>query len=365
MLKTLKKSPFINLNIAHLKEQNNFPILEVFITSYLTELSKLLGTDLRGDYILIEDNVQYLKGKILLKDHIKYNSINKTRFFCQFDEFNTNISPNKLIKATLLRLFTISSSSFNKKKIIKSLQFFEMIDIPSDLDSDIRYCIEREKFLNNYGNLIKWSEIFLKNKSFTNFHGNSINQAILFPMEKLFESYIAYLIKKQCKGITLESQDKRYCLVNQKADRNDINYTQKRFPLKPDLVINNNEVILDTKWKIIDSFTKKFDIKEADIYQMHAYGRRYQEERIAKTAPRLALIYPLNKDFKNSLNQFRFGNDLLLDVIPFDFSKQDHGKHIEDDIIKLLFKNTIKSSLYKQNDNNLLSQAAEEENNYG
>ena len=172
MLKTLKNSPFINLNVAHLKEQNNFPILEVFIASYLDELIKLTSKELRGDYVSKEENTTFLKGKLLLKEQIKFNSINQARFYCHFDEFNTNIPPNKLIKSTLTRLFSITSSNQNKKKIIKSLQHFDSVSDCSNIVTDIAYCKTRAKALNNYGNLINWSEVFLKNKSFTNFHGN-------------------------------------------------------------------------------------------------------------------------------------------------------------------------------------------------
>ncbi len=329
MLKTLKNSPFINLNIAHLKEQKNFPILEVFIASYLDELIKLTSKELRGDYISVEDNCKFLKGKLLIKDHIKLNSFNKTNFYCQFDEFNTNIPPNKLIKSTLLKLDKITTSNKNKKKIIKSIQHFESIHKCTDIDSDIAYCRTREKALINYGNLINWSEIFLKNKSFTNFSGSSINQAILFPMERLFESYIAHLIKKYCDGYFIATQDKRYYLVSQKRNEADFNYSSKKFLLKPDIVINDNKVIIDTKWKILNSENKKYDIKEADIYQMHAYGTKYSRE---KEIPRLALIYPINPNFQEKLMQFRYGEDMYLDVIPFDFG----NKFPEDEIIKIV-----------------------------
>jgi 5-methylcytosine-specific restriction enzyme subunit McrC len=371
MLKRLKNSPFVNLNVAHLKEQKNFPILEVFISSYLTELSYLLSKELRGDYVTAEDNTRFLKGKLLLKDHIKKNSYNKTNFFCQFDEFKTNIPPNKLIKSTLLKLNEIAFSNLNKKRIIKSLQYFELVDISMDINSDINYCNSRARGFINYGNLIRWSEIFLMNKSFTNFHGKSINQAILFPMEKLFESYIGYLIKKFCAGLSIKTQDKRYYLVSQKNNHNDSNYSKQKFQLKPDFVINTDlgemELIIDTKWKILNSDTKKYEIKEADIYQMHAYGRRYQNERQGKSAPRLVLIYPLNPMFQDQLPQFKYGKDLLLDVIPFDFSKKDHGKHISE-IIEHLIKNIplkrAAATIYNINDNDELSIAAESKIEY-
>jgi 5-methylcytosine-specific restriction enzyme subunit McrC len=325
MLKTLKNSPFINLNIAHLKEQKNFPILEVFIASYLDELINLTSKELRGDYIQVEDNCKFLKGKLLLKENIKLNSFNKTNFYCQFDEFNTNIPPNKLIKSTLLKLNKITTSNKNKKKILKSIQHFDSVTNCVDIESDIAYCRTREKALVNYGNLINWSEIFLKNKSFTNFSGNSINQAILFPMEKLFESYIAHLLKKYCNGYTIRTQDIRFFLVGQKRNEEDLDYTLNKFLLKPDVVINEYKLIMDTKWKILNSESRKYDIKEADIYQMHAYGSRYST---VLGKPRLALIYPKNPNFQEKLLQFRYGEDLFLDIIPFNFGNKSAENEI-------------------------------------
>jgi 5-methylcytosine-specific restriction enzyme subunit McrC len=352
MLKTLKNSPFINLNVAHLKEQKNFPILEVFIGSYLDELIKLTSKELRGDYIKIEDNCKFLKGKLLLKEHIKLNSFNKTNFYCQFDEFNTNIPPNKLIKSTLLKLNKITTSNKNKKKVLKSIQHFDSVNNCIDIASDIAYCRSREKALINYGSLINWSEIFLKNKSFTNFSGNSINQAILFPMEKLFESYIAFLLKKYCNGFSVKSQDRRYFLVGQKRNDEDLDYTINKFLLKPDVVINDFELIMDTKWKILNSESRKYDIKESDIYQMNAYGSRYSSNQLIK--PRLALIYPKNPNFQEKLLQFRYGDDMYLDVIPFDFS----NKNPENEIITIV-KHFFKPKPYLERDDELIGLAAE------
>ena len=50
MLKTLSNSPFLNLQFAHLKEVDKFPILEIFINAYLSELKILLSRHLIKDY---------------------------------------------------------------------------------------------------------------------------------------------------------------------------------------------------------------------------------------------------------------------------------------------------------------------------
>ena len=325
MLKSLKNSPFVNLNIAHLKERKNFPILEIFISSYLDELAILASKELRGDYVLTEDNTPFLKGKLLLKKHIKYNSAVQTKFYCEFDEFNKNIPPNKLLKTTLFKLKSITSSNKNKKKALKLLQNFDSVDISKSIDSDLFYCKTRKKSLDLYGCLIDWSEVFLKNKSFTSFHGKSINQAILFPMEKLFESYITQLLKKYCRGHIIDAQDKKYCLIGQKTTESDTLYSDKKFTLKPDIVFNKDEIILDTKWKVLNENSKKYDIKEGDIYQMHAYGRRYQSDATNNKAPRLGLIYPWNPNFENTILQMRYEGgkqSMLLDILSFDFDEE-------------------------------------------
>ena len=336
MLKTLSNTPFINLNTAHLKEAKDFPLLEIFITTYLDELGKLINHELRGDYQLVQENVKFIKGKLQISEHIKRNSYRQTHFYCSHHEFSENISPNRIIKSTLFHLLKISRYEKNKSRIIKFLEYFKNVEFSISLESDLSYSKGNKKFLSRYLNLLLWSEIYLKNKSFTIFHGASINQAILFPMERLFESYIAFLIKKYCNGLSIATQDKRYFLVNQKLNPSDESYGKKLFQLRPDIVIGGDLLIIDTKWKMVDSHSRKYDIQEADIYQMNAYGRRYQSANVTKRAPRLGLIYPKTPDFNKSLLQMRYGEDLYLDVVPFDLNSDNSAGEIKH-VIQTLF----------------------------
>ncbi len=347
MLKSLKNSPFINLSSAHVNASKNLPILEVFITNYLLELEKLLNRQLKGDYITTQDNINFLRGKLKLKENIKFNSIDKSKFYCEFDCFDTNTPPNKLIKSCLLKLLKSSCSSKNKNKINKILSSFGHIDRSTDFKSDFSFCDNRKRILINYVKILEWSRIFLDNKSFTNFHGKSVNQAVLFPMEKLFESYIAHLLKKHFSSIEIKTQDKRYFLLNQKKHVEDENYSLNKFQLKPDIVINDDKIIIDTKWKILNQENNKFDIKESDVYQMHAYGRRYQDEN-SGVAPRMALIYPKSSNFQNKLNQFRYGGNLLLDVYPFDFFKNS-----KDEISLIINELLVNKDFLRSKQNNI------------
>ncbi|OUT11696.1 hypothetical protein B9N62_04470 [Campylobacter concisus] len=62
MLKTLKNHPFKNINIANLKSLN-LPLLEIFISMFLGEVSKLIKIGIKSDYVELEDNLKIFKRK--------------------------------------------------------------------------------------------------------------------------------------------------------------------------------------------------------------------------------------------------------------------------------------------------------------
>ena len=134
---------------------------------------------------------------------------------------------------------------------------------------------------------MNWSKVFLKNKSFTTFSGDTVSRALLFPMEKLFEAYVAKYAKQVFDDCYVSAQDKGYYLFN---------IPSNQFSLRPDLVITKPDgtiIIMDTKWKnLINDSRKNYGISQADMYQMYAYAKKYNTKNIY-------LLYPLNNEMKD------------------------------------------------------------------
>ncbi len=322
MLKHLKNSPFVNVSKAHLEAPKDFPILEVFIKSYILEVESQLQHGIKHDYILHEENVSFLKGKLKIIENIKRNHSNKARFYCEFSDYSPNIAINRVIKSTLLKLVNLSNNYQNIYSINKIISHLEDVEPSTDFKSDFSKINLANKLFLKYKTTIEWSEIFLMNKSFTNFKGVNLNMAILFPMEKIFEDYLAYLFKKYSDGYKIKTQDRAYFLVEHKSE--------KRFGLRPDIVIDKEEVrqkVIDTKWKLLDenSERRNYNISQADMYQLYAYGKKYTSPT---QEPRLVLLYPSNPNFTKKLNEFIYEGDLKLEVVPFDFTK-DEKEQIE------------------------------------
>jgi len=85
--------------------------------------------------------------------------------------------------------------------------------------------------------------------------------------------------------------------------------------------------VIDTKWKLLDEYAerKNYNISQADMYQLYAYGKKYTS---VTHEPRLVLLYPSNPNFTNKLEHFIYEGDLKLEVVPFDFNK-DEKEQIE------------------------------------
>lgn len=110
--------------------------------------------------------------------------------------------------------------------------------------------------------------------------------AFLFPMEKLFESFVSFWLKKCAKDFKVKTQESGKYLL-QDEENKDI------FCLKPDIIMRGKDriIIVDTKWKIPDSSIdeKKYGISQSDLYQMRAYASKY---RLESKRVRVVLIYP-------------------------------------------------------------------------
>ena len=283
MLSSLKEFKGKSFKNAQLND-SKLPIYEVFIQMYLNEVQELLKKGLKSDYLTIEGNITFFKGKFLINQHLKHNIIRKDRFYMAYDEFHINRPENRLIKTTLLKLNKISSNGKNQLLAKRLLAEFEMVNQSTNIDKDFSL-VKKDRNAQAYQTLMTWSQLFLKNKSFSTFKGTENVNALLFPMEKIFESYISKQLKNissNYSGYKIETQKQTQYLFDE----------PRKFGLKPDIYISMNSnpyKVLDIKWKKLNTDLKNnYGISQSDMYQMYAYAYKYNVEDIV-------LIYPKKK----------------------------------------------------------------------
>lgn len=280
MLKTLRNSPYKSLQTTNVNIEK-MSIFEVFIRMFIDEVFFIVKRGLKSSYETIQSNEAVFKGKMKFAGQIRYNYAHKERSFVEYDEFNLNRAENKLLKATLLYLYKNTGSSKNKNDIKTLLNSFADVDTSVDYDGDFAKIVP-DRNTKDYATALMWSKVFLMGKSFTSFSGSEVAFALLFPMETLFESYIAAQLRKvlSISEYSVSAQDRTYHLFDEPS---------RKFLMKPDLVVKdkvrNITYIMDTKWKVLSDAKPNYGISQADMYQMYAYQKKYNAENVT-------LIYP-------------------------------------------------------------------------
>jgi len=195
-----------NINIANLKSLN-LPLLEIFISMFLDEVSKLIKIGIKSDYVELEDNLKFLKGKLKISEQIRKNIVHKERFYVCYQEFSIDRAENRLIKSTLEFLYKRSKSSKNQQLIREYLFIFDEISSSSDINANFSR-LKPNRQIKHYEQALLWSKIFLQNKSFSPYKGSDVAFALLFDMNRLFESYVGNFIKKKLPNAILQHRGK-------------------------------------------------------------------------------------------------------------------------------------------------------------
>ncbi len=316
MLKTLKQFRHLQTKTANIEKQK-MPLLEVFISQFISSLESLIKRGLRSDYVRREDNLAYLKGKLNVGKQLQHNFINKHKFYVEYDEFLQDRPANRLLHSALRVATKLARSAQNQKRL-KELEFI-FHEIPTSKDHKLDFKQTKlDRSMTHYELSLEWAVLILSGFSPLSMQGKNTAVSLLFPMEKVFEAYVGATLRKQLSvGYKLKEQAKFYSLVKHGSEN--------WFQLMPDFLIqqpNRTCVVLDAKWKLLDSSknkgSDKYGLSQADFYQMFAYGHSYLQGQ-----GDMFLIYPKHHGFSKPLeHSFDFSgensNKLRLWVVPFD-----------------------------------------------
>lgn len=311
MLRTVQNSPFKSMQSTNVNV-DKLPIFEIFIRMFIAETFAVVKKGLKSGYETVDDNLTVCKGKINFNNQIKYNLVHKEKFCVSYDEFNNNRPENRIVKSTLQYLFKHSTSAKSKTDLKILLNIFENIDESVNVDADFAKCISDRKS-KYYNTLLMWCKVFLKGKSFTSFAGSEVAYALLFPMETIFESYVATQLKRQL--------DSNEFAVSVQHSTKYLFDTPRKFSLRPDIVVtrksDNAIFIMDTKWKQLNSNpSANYGISQSDMYQMYAYQKKY-----GKNAKNVTLLYPMTENAPEQEIKFISGDGVNVSVAFLDLKR--------------------------------------------
>ncbi len=309
----LKLEEFQQSQLQLLKQ----PLYELLITHFLKAVSKLVRQGIRNEYQRIERESPYLKGQLQVAKQLRQRPGKQHHFHVAYDIYNANRAENRLLHSALKQVLNWSKSSANQRLARELLFVFNDINLSTNYSLDFRLWKD-DRGLAHYRPLKPWCELILSYQSPVAMVGNHDGLSFLFPMEQLFERYVAKQLKRQLPSyLTLREQVSSHCLTHHNGN--------DWFRLKPDIVVYDKSkvvTVMDTKWKLLDASlntTKhKYNLSQSDLYQLFAYGEKY-----LKGQGDLYLIYPKHIGFTEPLANFDFKPGLRLNVVPYDLATDE------------------------------------------
>ncbi len=246
--------------------------------------------------------------------HIRANSFRHERFFVGYDLYLPDRPENRLIKAALQRVYAVSKSHESKRRCKLFLENFEAVSASVNVRADMAATTNQDRNIRHYRASLFWSRLLLLGQTPVPSPGNLRCTAVLFPMEKLFEAYVAQQVRKKLgpQGWVTTAQAQSKHLVEALGENGGAFSV-----LKPDILLQRGKkyVVADTKWKNIES---KKTISTADMYQLFAYSEKYLP-RLENSPQESFLLYPKTDAFCEAIAPFHYYKDKsILWAVPYD-----------------------------------------------
>lgn len=312
MLRVARAIPYTPAHDAHLSTEK-VPLLEVLISYFLAAVSDVVRRGIRSDYHRIHSTERFLKGQLQVAQQLRKGPGHQHQFSIQYDAYLPDRPENRLLHLALKRVLNWTRTAENQRKARELLFAFADVPVSTKITQDFsRWSSDRG--MAYYQICRPWVELIVAGRSPYAMSGSWKGISLLFPMEKLFESYVERVLERQLSS--------GYLLTGQACSEYLVTHNNSpMFQLRPDIAIHDNQrkavAILDTKWKLIDGrksgSQEKYDLSQSDFYQLFAYGEKYLEGN-----GNLYLIYPAHAQFREALPAFNFSDTLRVWVVPFD-----------------------------------------------
>lgn len=312
MLRHLPDSPFRTLPTSQ-TGATDLPLWDVFVLTFLNVLTALTRQGLQRAYETVERNEPVWKGKFQASRHLRDNAHHAERLAVRYDQLSADIAPNRLLKSTLLTIDQQSSRSPVQAQVRQWLCTLDDVPPSVSIRDDLRASQRLGRLFVRYEPALRWAEALLMGQAFGAQSGRTNSLSLLFPMPRVFEAYVAHGVRRYWPESGLVTvQESSAHLVDEHVGG-------PKFKLRPDILVrepNGRTLVLDTKWKRLDGTDRRgnYGIEQADLYQLFAYGKKYD-------AARLFLIYPMNPAFREPLHVFGYDASTTLHVLPFDLSR--------------------------------------------
>lgn len=255
-------------------------LLDILIRLFADKLLTEARRGLPRAYLQHEDDLSALRGRLNVVRQFTAHVVRPDRLACRFDALSSDIPLLQIMKTCVLTLRRHARAADTVRKL-DELRFVLAHIGDVSVGALPWHAVRIDRTNRRWEALFGLARLFLKRQWQATHHDPSAEQGVtlLFPMNDLFEAYIAALMRRNLRaaGFTVETQGGRlFCLIEEGDQK------RRRFQTRPDIIVRDREAnapiaIVDTKWKRLLPAIEdaKHGVSQSDVYQMMAYGQLY------------------------------------------------------------------------------------------
>jgi McrBC 5-methylcytosine restriction system component len=260
---------------------------ELIMYLFARQIHEVISTRPFSAYEEVQEALFTPRGRINFDRYVTRISYGNSHLIdCDYEPFVFDNLLNRIIKYCT-RLLLSKTSITETQRILN-----EIIFMLEDVDDQVCFTQQLQilripSIYSDYEEIIQICRMILENQIYSYAEFEMKNWSLLFPMEYIFEDFIAGYIRKYFNDT--------FKVEPQKSDLY-LHTSPNTFNLQHDILLTNKktgeQIIVDTKykprWNLEKSDSKK-GIAQSDMYQMISYAYR-------RGTGKVVLIYPNTSD---------------------------------------------------------------------
>ena len=304
-------------DIARLTERTS-EFFEILIYLFARNLWELIKKGMYKEYVAEEKYAGFLKGKWLISQQLTQRPTTRHSFYVSYDEFTEDNPFNRIFKYAVILFQKLSNNPRNQQLLLELS--FAFNDIEFEIITKEHFVPLNVNRLNSqYLPVLELARLFILDSSLQMTANNIETFSFVFDMNRLFEEFVYEFIRRHRDAILPE--DLKDCEIRAQSSDRYLLYTPDGMPvfkLQPDIVFikldGSIPLIIDTKYKLLKSQDNNSGISQSDMYQMFAYAKKYQCNRVI-------MLYPHRTGVEEKSFKFDESGGRYVDIRTLDIGK--------------------------------------------
>ena len=162
-------------------------LLEILIRLFADRLLVAVRRGLPHRYRPREEDLQFLRGKLDISRQLTHHAVRPDRLACRFEELSVDTPLNRVLKAAVSRLASVSASDRNLRRLAELAARFEFV---GRSPAPAREPVRLDRTNTAFHRLYRLARALLGNEWQSTTTGDSEGFGLLFPMNDLFEAFV-------------------------------------------------------------------------------------------------------------------------------------------------------------------------------